>query len=225
MELIILHGNGLTGSLNRLVEFKKKFDPNAVRVFSGKQVDFEQLLPGISTPSLFAQNSLAVLEDFEEVDLSKLPTDENLTVILRFNKNIPASSKLLKDAASLKAKIIQSSEEEELPIFPFLDMLAEKNPRALSELQRLLEQYQFPYILTMVFYMLRKMVATPKKISPYGLKKLEEQKKNFPPARVKEVYAKTLETEFKIKSGLIDGHTALALLSSYIISPEQQLLV
>lgn len=219
MTLIILHGNGLTGQINKLQDIKSRFDPLNIFQISGKESDFEQAVVNLSTASLFAEERLVILEDFEEsLDLSKLPSEPDLTIVIRFQKALPVNSKFLKSAVSLNPQIILVTETEETSIFPFLDKLAEKRPQALAELDPLLEQFDGQYLLTMVFYMFRRLILRPKKLPEFVIRKLEAQRKNFDLKKLKGLYYFALETDFKMKNGLIEEKLGLTLLLNRILT-------
>ena len=219
MNLILLHGNGLTAISNKISAIKKDFDPMSVVQISGKETNFEQTLLELSTPNLFAQERLIVLEDLDDkLDLNRLPTDEKLTVILKFSKNLASKSVLLKAAQSLKAQIINLTEIDEASIFPFLDLLADKNPKAIEQMDFRLAEHGGQYILTMIFYLLRRMVQPMNKLPLFVAKKIESQKQNFPLEKIDELYKTTLETDFKIKSGLIEEKLGMTLLIDKILT-------
>lgn len=213
MKLILMHGTGLTAQSQRLSLIKKGFDPLSILTLSGQEIIFDKVFIEISTPNLFIEERLVILEDFDDqVDLSKLPKDPNLTVLLRFEKNFSQSSKLLKQAQNLKAQIISLTENEETSIFPFLDNLALKNPQALTSLDKLYDQFGFQYLLTMIYYLLRRFLLPQKKLPSFVIQKIERQKKNFNIQKINSLYKSSLETDFKIKSGQAEEKTALTLL-------------
>lgn len=209
MKLIIIHGNGLAASSSKVSELKKKFDPLSITVFNGKERSFDYILPQIATAQLFSDNRLIILEDFADVDFSKLPVDENLTLIIRFPKSLPKNSNILKIAIEKRAEIVELSEEQERSIFPFLDMIALKNPLALIELAKLINKFGGQYILTMIFYLLRRQVLSPKNMPEFVKRKFDAQRQNFPPESVITYYYQALKVDSKIKSGLIDEKVAL----------------
>lgn len=206
MQLIVIHGNGLSAISQKVSEIKKGFDNVSTTEINSKERDFDQAVVAVATPSLFSEKRLVVLEDFEKIDASKLPADGDLTVVLRFSKQLPATSGILKQ----KGQIINLSERDEKNIFPFLDKLADKNQDAAVEIDKFLEGFGGQYLLTMIFYLLRRMVQTTKPGFMAG--KIEKQKKNFPLERIKTLYKDSLETDFKIKSGLIEEKLGLTLL-------------
>lgn len=212
MPLIIIHGNGLTAILNKISLIKKEFDKNSIKEISAKEMSFERAMLDVSGGSLFTEKRLFLLEDFDDsIDLSKLNIDSETTVVLKISKNLSSNSKLLKLALSVKAQIINFTEKEEVTVFPFLDKLAEKK-NALEDFEILYKTYGSQYILTMILYLLRRLLLPAKNLPLFILKKMELQKKNFSEEKIKTLYKNVLETDFKIKKGLVDEKTALTLL-------------
>ncbi|MBI2022622.1 hypothetical protein HYS97_02150 [Candidatus Daviesbacteria bacterium] len=219
MKLFLIHGNGLVGQSNKISQIKKNFDSLAIVEISGKETDFKQAVLDLSTPQLFSDNRLMVLDGFDEdVDLASLPPDESLTVVLRFTKQLNSSSLIIKSAQKLKAEILLFSEEEETSIFPFLDALAEKAPQALNQLDKLIDGYGSQYVLTMMFYLLRRQVIGSKKLPPFIMQKIERQKRNFPKEKIEKLYKFGLETDFKIKSGLMEERLGLTLFADKFLT-------
>lgn len=218
MNLIVLHGNGLVGISNRLLAIKKEFDKDSVQEISVKKVEMGKVLAEISTPQLFSDKRLVILEDIEDkINVEQLPEDDQLTLVLRFNKSIPKNSSLLKQAVNKKAQVIELTEKEESNIFPFLDGLVEKKSNSLKELEVLYEQFGSQYILTMIYFQLRKLATSPKNLPPFVLKKIAAQKQNFNQAKLVKVYRKVLETDFKIKQGLLEERIGLTILAKSFI--------
>ncbi len=218
--LILLHGNGQVAISQKLSELKKEFDPLATVSFNGKEHEFNQALMAINSGQLFSNKRLVVLEDFDEkmIDLSNLPEDDNLTIILKFPKALAATSSVLKTATQAKAQIINLNEEQEQSIFPFLDLLADKNDQALAKFDKLMDKYGSQYLLTMIFYMLRRLINPPQKLPSFVLKKIAVQQRNFDLEKITKLYKLSLETDLKIKSGLLDEKLGLTLLVQNILT-------
>lgn len=218
MSITLIHGNAVIAIANKVNSFKKGFDPLSISEFNGKSLNLSQVLPSVATGGLFSEKKLVILEDFEtELDIQRLPNEEDITLILKFNKSLPASSKLIKAAQSKGINILNLTEKDEASIFPFLDGLSEKNKRVVKDLDNLIVEMGGQYLLTMIVYMLRRLIVTPKNLSPFILKKVENQKKNFPLEKVIELYKEVLETDLKIKTGIIDEKLGLTLLVQKII--------
>lgn len=218
MNLIILHGNGIVSLSQKLSQIKKDFDPQSIQILSGKDLEFEKAVIWLSTPQLFSEKRLIVLEDFETVDLEKLPEEEGLTIVLKIPKSLAVNSVILKSAIKLKGQIFQFNEKDEKIIFPFLDNLAEKNLKALGEVDKLISEYGGQYILTMLFYLFRRLILKPKKLPDFVLKKIERQQRNFDTEQIKYFYKQSLETDFKIKSGLVQEKLGITLLVNNILT-------
>lgn len=218
MKLIVIHGNGLVSQQAKLLQIKKEFDSLAILEIDSTEKDFASVVVEIANLQLFSQKRLIILENFDSVDLSRLPKDENLTVVLRFTKPLPSESPFLKEASSLKAQIIALNEEQEKNIFPFLDDLAEGNSTAMVQLNKLLDQFGGQYLLTMIFYMLRRLIILPKKLPPFIINKLKKQRQLLGVAKIEKLYQMSLETDFKIKSGLMEERIGLTRLVHQILT-------
>jgi DNA polymerase III delta subunit len=219
MNIYIFSGNGEVTINNKIRDLTKSFSKEAISEIDGKYMTFEQILVHLSTPSLFSEQRLVILDQPDEkIDLSLLPKNEEVTLVLRFHKTLPKTSTFLKQAAKLEAKTFQFSEQEEASIFPLIDLLADKNPRALQEVDYRIEEHSGQYILTMIFYMLRRMVQRNHKLPGFVVSKIERQKKNFPLEKIIKLYEEALKTDFKIKSGRIEEKLGLTLLFEKIIN-------
>ena len=218
MPVYIYHGNGLSAISAAVSNIKKSFDRMAISEFNGKNQTLEEALMSVATPGLFVESRLIILDNYpEKIDISKLTDDVSTTVVFRFSKAIPANSVFLKEAFRKKFVIREFSEADETSIFPFLDLLGEKNSRALAGFEKLYSEYGSQYLLTMLYYFYKRMVAKPKKMPDFALKKLEKQKRNFSLEQIEQLWQQTLETDFKIKSGLIDDKLGLTLVIKSIL--------
>jgi DNA polymerase III delta subunit len=198
--------------------WRTKYDQMAVSEFNGKNQSIDEAIIGIATADLFAESRLIILENYhEKTDLSKIVTDDKTTVVIRYQKPLPATSILLKTAKLLQANIQEFSEADEISIFPFLDLLGEKKPLAYAQFEKVYSEYGGQYIFTMLYYFYRRMIVVPKKTPAFALQKLERQKQNFSLDKIKDLYRDTLETDYKIKSGLIDDHLGLTLIVEKIL--------
>lgn len=218
MSITLIHGNAVIAIANRVNSFKKDFDSLSISEFGGKSFSLSQVLPSVATGGLFSEKKLVILEDFEtDLELDRLPNDDDITLILRFNRPLSANSKLIKGAQLKKISIINLTEKDETSIFPFLDGLSEKNKRVVKDVDSLIAGMGGQYLLTMIFYMLRRIAVTPKNLPPFILKKIENQKKNFPKEKIIRLYKESLETDYKIKTGVLDEKLGLTLLIDKIL--------
>lgn len=215
MKLYIFHGVGARALSQKISSLKTDFDPLTITELNSKEIDWSEAKIMLASQSLFQSKRLVILEDFTEAQVSEISDDPGLSVILKFSKTLPASSQLLKTPG---ASVINFTENSEQSVFPFLDKLAEKNPQALVELDSLYQEYGAQYLLTMMAYLLRRMVQTPKNLPPFVMKKLSKQKQFFPIERLVKLYRAVLETDFKIKSGLMEERTGLSLLAEQFLA-------
>lgn len=202
MKPLILHGPALNSSRRKLSDIKGKFDPSNIIVFE-KGADIKDILAQIQTVSMFDNERLVVIENATDDFLNQLSnytlTPNPSTLILWFDKEIDAK-KLPKEA-----EMLFFPEAKEASIFPLLDLLAAKNPKAFLELSNLRKgNFDTQYLITMIFYLLRSLTVTPKNAPPFVRQKLERQRQNFSPETLKNLYKFVLETDFKIKSGLME---------------------
>lgn len=217
--LILIYGNGLVGISRKVSEIRSKFDPLNTQEFVGKNLSFPQTITELSSGGLFGGQRLVILEDFDEqIDLNRLPNDSSLTVVLVIKKSLTSASNLIKQASRVQAQTFNFTEAGETNIFPYLDLLAEKNPKALDHFDELLSEWGGQYLLTMIFYLLRRMVQNPKKSPTFVQQRITRQKQNFPLKKITELYRAGLETDFKIKSGVMEEKIAMTLLVNQFLT-------
>lgn len=222
-QINILHGGGLVALSQKVSQIKKDFDPLSVTQISGKDSGFDEALVNFSTPGLFSEKRLVVLEDFDltagNVDLEKFPDDSELTIILKASKELTQASVVLKQAKKLNALVFLFKEQDEKSIFPFLDALAEKRKEAYQLFEKNYEAFGSQYLLTMIFYMFRRLISKPRNNLPgFVIQKTENQRRNFGMEKIRELYLTALMTDFKIKSGLLEERIGLTLLIGRIMA-------
>lgn len=211
MKQVILHGPAVTSSRKKLLDLKQKFDPNNVVVFDSS-TGSEQIIASLQTLYMFGEERLVVVENPQDDLFLNLPsTAYNLpaTLVVWFDHEI----KKLPDKKDIE--ILFFPEAKEISVFPFLDILANKNPEALLELRKLKKGgFDSQYIITMIFYLLRSLIYIPKTSPEFVKRKVSKQRENFPQDTVRELYKYVIETDFKIKQGLIEPEHAEFLLVS-----------
>lgn len=215
--VLLLHGNGLMSLSNKISQIKKDFDPLTTVELSGKDTSFNNAYLEVLTPQLFSESRLFILEDFNDLDLREINDLKNTTIIFKFNKLLPKNSTILKSAQDKRIQIISFEEPGETPIFPFLDKLGDKNPSALGEFEKFHSEWGGQYVLTMIGYLLRRLVLTSKKAPAFIKERVDRQKRNFSLTQLKDLYKSLVETDYKIKSGLIEEKIAITLLVEKII--------
>lgn len=211
MKLLLLHGPAKIVSRKKLVELKQNFDQNNVVVYE-EGSNIQTLLAGLSTPLLFSEPQLIILENPSEdfklpIANCQLPT----TLVLWFDHEVD-----IKKWPGFTTLLFEESKE--ISVFPFLDYLAVQDKRAFLEVEKLKQAgFDIFYFLTMVFYLLRNLINTPKNSPNFVKDKLQRQRKNFSQDRLIKLYQDILEIEFKIKSGLLEKDQAEFLLISKLL--------
>ncbi len=217
MKAFLIHGAALVALESEIVNLKKEFNPLSVIELFGKHVSFINALSQIATVNFFADKRLVILEDFNDIsDLSSLKHDTSLTLVLKYRRQLPPQDKILKLANDQKITIKSFNEDQEHSVFPFLDMLIGKNPKAQIELKKLLIVYGSQYLLTMIFYSLRRLIYPSKKLSGFALKKLHQQQEKLPLKKISQLYKTCLEIDFKIKLGLEEQVALKGLVAKFI---------
>ncbi len=214
MTTYLFHGLGKLGMLNKISSIRQGFDPENISEISSKDKSWNEVQMELNSTSLFSGSRLYILEDFLEADLTNISGE--LTIILKFSKTIPSNSTIYKRLPK-NITIISFDEAKETSIFPLLDFLAEKNPKALAELESHLNEWGGQYVLTMISYGLRRFILPSPNLQPFAAKKIEAQRTNLPQEKINNLYRETLLTDFKIKQGLTEEKIALYLLAQKFI--------
>mgnify|MGYP001606785064 CR=1 FL=1 len=209
MKLLVLHGPAIQISRKKLTEIRQKFDPGNVVVFE-KSADIRDIQAALSTDSLFSENRLVILENPpEDIDLAL--STYHLSLILWFDHEIKTK---------YPGEIHFFPEAKEVSVFPFLDLLGNRDKKAFLELDKLKraglpagrQGFDTQYFITMIFYLLRNLVATPKNAHDFVKKKNARMRANFSPEELIKLYKFIIETDFKIKKGLLETQQAEFLL-------------
>lgn len=218
MKVIALFGPGETAKREHLFKIKKSFDLDSSKSLDLKKSSISDLVVELSSPSLFETGErLIVVENISEsVDIDSLPNSENTTMVL-VASGIKTGSVLDKSLQKTKAQIVKFEAEKELNAFPFVDAFLEKKNTAFLELEKLMKEYGFMYVLTMVYYGLRRNFQPPSK-SDFMRQKVTKQKSLNDAKRLKDLYLLTLQTEYEIKSGKIPEDIAIFSLVNKIIN-------
>lgn len=206
MTQLILHGPAISASRKKLIELKQKFDPSSVVVFESG-TDTQTILGYLVTPSLFSDQRLIILENPVAdlvLDLSLIAS--HLSLIIWFDHEVDT-----KKWSGFESNFFPESKE--VSIFTFLDYLAAGDKRAFLEIEKLKKaKLDIHYCLTMVFYLLRNLAVTPKGAPDFVKRKLAKQRANFKIEDIQHLYQDILETDFKLKSGLLEQSQAEFLL-------------
>ncbi len=209
MKIIVLHGPGEVAKRMYLSRLKQSFDEEGVSHLDGKQQPLSQIKMQVSSGSLFAEKRLVIVENTpDDFDLSAFQGNDPNTTVVFVGGNVSATKMLLKSAGSIKAQVVPFEGERETSVFPFLDALLEKKKEALVELDKLLDEYGEMYVLTMMYYGLRRNIL-PLPSSSFAQKKIIAQKQNYSTADFQKLYKKVLDAEASIKSGAMDSRRAV----------------
>lgn len=204
MKLLLLHGSAIKTSRLHLATIKQKFNSNDVMVYeSGTEIS--EILGGLMTQSLLNEERLIILENPPEdfsFDLSLVTS--HLSLVIWFDHEV-LERKPVMEWVKKSGQILFFPEGKEVSIFPFLDYLTSGNKKAFLELKKLKDAgFDTQYFITMVFYLLRNLIATPKKAPQFVQDKLQRQRRSFNLERIMKLYYSLLEIDFKIKSGLLE---------------------
>ncbi len=221
MKIILLYGPGEVGKRTESLRIRKQFPTDATVLVDLKQDSLEKLEWALTSVPMFENGPRLVVADNapDKLDLSVLPLGaENLTLLL-LSGSLKSTATLLQSAQKQKANIFVFEGEKELSVFPFLDSLLEGKQEAFPQLEKLLSEYEWVYIITMVYYGLRRNIL-PLPASSYARSKIENQKRKHDLKDWESFYRISLETEFSIKSGSVPAEVGLTLLTSKITAGE-----
>lgn len=211
MMLLLLHGPAIEASRRKLQELKKKFNQDNVVVFE-KGEDLGTILTNLQSVSFFDGERLVIVENPSD-DLSSLIPDSNsLKLILWFDHEVDTKK-------WPEFEPLFFPEAREVSVFPFLNYLAAKDQKAFLEIEKLKNAgFDIHYFLTMVFYLLRNLVYTPKSAKDFVRKKNARMRANFSQQELVYLYKFVLETDFKIKSGFLEKPQAEFLLVNKFVN-------
>lgn len=217
---VLLHGPATSASRQKLLSIKNGFEQANVMVFE-KGADPQTILASLMTPSLLSERQLIILENPPEDLQFPLILDTNpLSLILWFDHEV-GEKKPVMVWAKEHGQILYFPPEKEVSIFPFLDSLGSRDKKAYLELDKLKKSgADTQYLITMILYQLRSLLVTKKDAKAFVKEKAIKQRKNFTPEELVSFYKFVLETDFKIKSGLMDSSQAEFILVNKFIVKE-----
>lgn len=215
MKLQVLHGPGVISSRQKLISLKLKFEGNVITF--EKNVNSQDVLGALGTPSLFGEEQLIVWENPpEDFAISQLPTTIS-QLLLWFDHEVSEKKPVMEWVKKSKGEVLLFSEAKEISIFPLLDLLGNKDKKAFLELEKLKKSgIDNQYIITMIFWLLRNLSCTPKTAKDFVRRKNEKMRANF--KDLPGLYRSVIEIDFKIKSGLLDPNQASFQLINKFIS-------
>jgi DNA polymerase III delta subunit len=218
MKLIVLSGNAVIAIKNKIGQIKKEFDPLSTLSLSGKGTSTDEIILQTSTPALFSEKRLVVIEDIDDkFPVDRLSGDDELTVVLVISKALTPTSELLKSVNKMGGQSLVMTEKDETSIFPFLDKLGNKDKSAFSEVDQIIDELGGQYLLSMILYFYRRMIVENSKTSDFMKGKIDKQKKNFDIEKLKDLYDFSLDVDYKMKNGLMEEKMGLTLVINKIL--------
>lgn len=214
MYLQLLHGPAIINSRLKLTEIRgqlsHKFGSDSVDVFDDS--NFQDVIGGLMTMPLLSDSRVVILENPDENwDFSSVKLNDSISLIIWLDHEVDQKKPLFKFVKDNKGQMLLFSEGKEASVFPFLDALGFKDKKAYLEYKKLKQAgYDSQYIITMVFYLLRSLAVDSKKAPPFVKNKNARQRQNF--TNIGSLYRSILETDYKIKSGLLEPAQAEFLL-------------
>lgn len=216
MKLLLLHGNAKV-SRERLIEEKNKFSLNDVTMVDGG-ISFKEIIGALSTIQMFEERVFIVENPGADFILDSSFLTSTSSLILWFDHDV-SKKPILEQVKKLNGQVVFFPEPKQVSVFPFLDLLAQKDKLSFVELNKLkLSGCDIFYLITMVFYLLRSLAVTPKNAPPFVVQKLDKQRKNFNLEKVTRLYKEVIEIDFKLKKGLLEKDQAEFLLINKFIN-------
>lgn len=220
--ITILAGPGEVQKRGELIRIKSRYSPENTATVDLKRASVHELILQLQSQGLFEDDKkLMVIEGAgETLDLLELPEGNTDLVIL--TGPLKAGSKLLVSGAGKKAAVVRFEAEKELLAFSFIDALLEGKKSAHIELEKLFETYGFMYVLTMVYYGLRRNFLVQR--SDFIRQKISKQRSHLGVDGLRKLYQEAIRCEFEIKSGLLDAKLSLfGLVEKFLTIKESQL--
>jgi len=211
MKVTIFQGPGEVSKLNALQRLKQEFSKEAIFQIDLKSDSLVDLETTIVSQSLFEVNQKLVIvsnapEKLDLEDLNKKAGDQVSLVLV--TPILKASSEIFKSAKKINARVLTFEGEKELSAFTFLDFLIEQKPLVFVELEKLLKEYGGMYVLSMIYYLLRRNLL-PLPASSFLQNKILMQKKKYQTKDWANLYLLTIQAEYGIKSGASPENIAL----------------
>lgn len=219
MKIIVLYGQGEVNKRAEMLNIKQKFESSAIYSFDLSSINVSDIDTCITSQSLFGNlEKLIIVENTpDDLDLKKLVKKDNPATLIFLAAAPKATSKLLISAKEINAKIVNFEADKEISAFAYLDALMEGKQEAFLEMQKLLGVYGGMYILSMIYYLLRRNLL-PKPPSSFMQNKIKSQKQNLTDLDFEKLYLLTINADFAIKSGYSPENIALTKLTQEFVS-------
>ncbi len=217
MKVFVLSGPGEVSKREYLFKLRSKFNSDSIKTIDLKKSSVSDLIVESSSTSLFEVGErLVICENAPDtLDLGLLTSSSNTTLVV-LAASFKAGSVLEKSSKDKDVQVVKFEAERELSAFPFIDALLERKKSAFVELEKLMQEYGFMYVLTMIYYGLRRNFLPAK--SDFIKQKISKQKTINDQKTLKKLYELTLQAEFDIKSGKKEDSLAIFSLVNNIIS-------
>jgi len=219
MKIVVLTGPGEVNKRAEMLSIKQKFETDAIYSFDLSNGNIKDIDLCLTTQSLFGNlEKLIIVENTpDDLDLKKLVKKDNSATLLFLGSNPKIISKLLSSAKEINAKVINFEAEKEISAFAFLDALMEGRQEAFLEMQKLLGVYGGMYILSMIYYLLRRNLL-PLPASSFMQNKIKSQKGKLGDKDFEKLYLLVLDADFSIKSGTLPESIAVTKLTQQFVN-------
>ncbi|MCL4366916.1 hypothetical protein M1563_01995 [Patescibacteria group bacterium] len=214
MKVVLFYGPGESQKRAEAMHLKEQFKAECVSIVDLKNSNVVNLADLIAQTSLFETDpKLIVVENVpENFDLEKININTSEGTLLLLGQNLKDNSALVTKTHSLQGLIKRFEGEKELQAFAYLDCLLEGQQNAFVELAKLLSEYDGVYLISMIYYLLRRNLL-PLPSSNFLRQKITRQKQALTEGDWLKLYQLTLEAEYKIKSGQFPDNPALFTLT------------
>lgn len=217
MKIIVLTGSGEVNKRTEMLRIKQGYDNDAISTLDLSVSNINDVEQCLSSQSLFNNlDKLIIIENTpDNLDLKKLVKKENTAMLLFLTANLKATSKLICSAKEINAKIMNFEAEKEITAFSYLDFLIEGKQEAFAEMQKLLNLYGGVYLLSMVYYLLRRNLL-PLPASGFMQNKIKSQKQGLEMKDFEKLYFMAINTDFAIKTGLPENIALTKLTQEFL---------
>lgn len=219
MKVAVFYGGGEVSKRAKLSEVKKRFEVEDRVTINLKEEGMERVVAESQSNSLFSSGQKLIIVE-NAADSTNLEVLEGLSAevsLLIIAGNVRADSQILKSAKKIKATMVEFPSEKEITAFPFVDSLLERDKKAFVELQKLLSSFGGQYVLSMIFYGLRRNFQS---LPPGGFmrQKVEKQRSLWSSEQLTDKYRETLLTDYRIKNGEFSEEFGLFRLCESFVS-------
>lgn len=215
--ITILHGDNVFESRKQLDRIKSSFEGEIISL-DGKNLSETAFIQSTQSQFLFSTEKLVVVENFlSDVARGRNPSEaagkisakgDKKKIKLDFSKIEPEiifwedkelGKTILDEFKDVKTKVLLF--KTPTTIFKFCDALSPKNcPNLVFLLRECLKTAEPEYVFIMIVRQFRLML-NPGGSAPWQQAKIMNQSKSFGQNRLKEIYKKLLEIDYKTKTG------------------------